>query len=155
MSFTAVTVGLASVSLVLRSTCQALDNVCPGGVQVLFVLGSDIMHDHYSLLQHCGSKMWQIRGGGFVYCDYVICNAFQYAGEKVGHMRHRSSSEDFKGPDRPSCRQSQMLGVWSAHVTADPLTADPKKYCVICQLAILHEGLLQCRPYRLPTSIVH
>lgn len=64
MSFTAVTVGLASVSLVLRSTCQALDNVCPGGVQVLFVLGSDIMHDHYSLLQHCGSKMWQIRGGG-------------------------------------------------------------------------------------------
>ena len=94
-------------------------------------------------------------GGGFVYFDYVICNAFQYAGEKVGHMRHRSSSEDFKGPDRPSCSQSQMLGVWSAHVTADPLTADPKKYCVICQLAILHEGLLQCRPYRLPTSIVH
>jgi len=64
-------------------------------VQVVVLLYSDLVRNHYSPVQHCGrDAYWDDN-----YCDYVICNVFQHAGGMVGHMRHRSS-EELKGPAR-------------------------------------------------------
>ncbi len=136
---------LASVSLVLLSTCQALDNVCPGEVQVVFVLCSDIAHNHYSLSQHCDSKM---HFGMTVSVTTSFVMHFNMRVKWWGTCAtgvQKKISEDLIG------QLGQIVGKARCLASGQHIcTAEPKNDCVICWLAILHEGLVQCRPYRLP-----